>query len=172
MDCAETIVADGEFVRSQPVVEITQRWEAKDEKVRQLADVIKATSGKVTPILDIAFLHNRTGDTVVAGATVTLEGTYTSLDFLDANIDSARLIVRGKTAAAGPITIELYDVTNSVTLANATVTTVNGTNVGAWTSVAAKAGERVLAIRALGDSANAQTLYDIHAQFYTQRFLG
>jgi hypothetical protein len=156
--------------RSQPVLELTQRFEQKDERVRQLADVLQRSSGKLTPILDTTLLHS-TGLIVGAGATTTIEGTYTSLDFLDANIDTVRLLVRGKTAAAGPITLQLYDVTNSVVLATATVTTVNGTNVGAWTSVAAKAGERELAIRVVGDGVNAQTIYAIHAQLLTTRFL-
>ena len=157
-------------MRDQPVLELTQRFDQKDEKVRQLADVLKATSGKLTPIVDVALLHSNAGLVIAAGATVTVEGTYTSLDFLDANIDSARLIVRGKTAAGGPIAIQLYDVTNSVVLATTTVAAANATNVGSWTSVAAKSGERQLAIRVVGDSVNAQTLYSIHAQFYTQRF--
>lgn len=156
--------------RSGPVIEITERFQQGDERTRQLADVMQKTAGKLTPIVDVALLHSNAGLVVAAGATVTVEGTYTSLDFLDANIDTARLIVRGKTAAAGPITIQLYDVTNSVAIATVTVTTVNGTNVGTWTDVAAKAGERQLAIRVVGDSANAQTLYDIHAQFLTTRF--
>lgn len=158
-------------MRQQPVVEFTQRFGPADEKLRQVVDVLKATLGKVTPILDVAHLHNNAGLVVGAGATVTIEGTQSSLDFLDANLDSLRLIVRGKTAAAGPITVQLYDVTNSVVLATVTVSTVNATNVGAWTSVAAKAGERELAIRIVGDGANAQTLYACHSQFYTQRFL-
>jgi len=158
------------MARSQPVVEITQRFDEKDEKTRQIADVVKATAGKITPILDTTLLHS-TGLIVAAGATTTIEGTHTSLDFLDANLDTVRLIVRGTTAAAGPITLQLYDVTNGIVLATATVTTVNGTNVGAWTSVTAKPGERELAIQVVGDSANAQTLYAIHMQAYTQRFL-
>jgi hypothetical protein len=156
--------------RSQPVVELTQRFDQGDEKVRQLIDVVKATSGKLTPILDVGMLHSNAGLVVAAGATVTVEGTHTSVDFLDAHIDTVRLIVRGKTAAAGPITLQLYDVTNSVALATVTVTTVNGTNVGAWTAVGDKAGEREIALRVVGDGANAQTLYSVHAQFYTQRF--
>lgn len=158
------------MARTQPVVEITQRFDEKDEKTRQIADVVKATAGKITPILDTTLLHS-TGLIVGAGATTTIEGTYTSLDFLDANLDTVRLLVRGKTAAAGPITLQLYDVTNSVVLATATVTTVNGTNVGAWTSVTAKPGERELAVRVVGDSANNQTIYSIHMQAYTARFL-
>jgi hypothetical protein len=102
---------------------------------------------------------------------VLLEGTYVSLDMMDANIDSARIIVRGKTAAAGPVVINLYDVTNSIVLATVSVTTSLATQVGVWASVAAKAGERVLAVQVVGDSANAQTIYAVHAQFYTQRFL-
>lgn len=157
--------------RVQPVVEITQRLDVGDEKLRQIADVVKATSGKLTPILDVAHLHSNAGLVVGAGATVTVEGTHSSLDFLDANIDSARLIVRGKTAAAGPVTIQLYDVTNGVVLATVTVSTANGTNVGAWTSVASKSGERELAIRVVGDSVNAQTLYAARSQYYSQRFI-
>jgi hypothetical protein len=156
--------------RSQPVIELTQRFGQDDERVRQLADVMKASTGKVTPILDVTMLHSVAGLVVAAGATVTVEGTHDSLDFLDANIDSARIIVRGKTAAAGPITLQLYDVTNNVVLATVTVTTATATQVGAWTSVARVAGERVIALRVVGDSANAQTLYSVHAQFYTQRF--
>lgn len=156
--------------RSQPVVEITQRFEQKDERLRQVVDVLQRTSGKLTPIVDSCLLHSVAGVAVAAGATVAVEGTHTSLDFLDANIDTARLIVRGKTAAAGPITIQLYDVTNSVVLATVTVTTALATNVGSWTDVSAKSGERQLAIRVVGDSANTQTLHSIHAQFYTTRF--
>ena len=159
------------MARSQPVLELTQRFEQKDERVRQVVDVIQKSSGKLTPILDIAHLLLRAGDVVAAGATVLLEGTYVSLDMMDANIDSARLVVRGKTAAAGPVVVNLYDVTNSVVLATVSLTTVLGTQVGAWTSVAAKAGERVLAIQVVGDSVNAQTIYAIHSQYYTQRYL-
>lgn len=155
--------------RTQPVIELTQRFDQKDEKVRQLADVVKRTAGKLTPIMDVALLHSNAGLAVAAGGTVTVEGTHTSLDFLDANLDTARLIVRGKTAAAGPITLQLYDVTNSVAIATVTVTTVNGTNVGAWTSIVPVASERELALRVVGDSANAQTLYSARAQFNTTR---
>jgi len=158
--------------RPQPVVEFTTRFDQLDEKTRQVVDVLRASSGKLTPVLDIAHLLLRAGDTVVAGATVTLDGTYVSLDMMDANIDSARLIVRGKTAAAGPIVVNLLDVTNSVILATVSVTTSLATQVGTWASFAAKAGERVLAIQIVGDSANAQTMYAIHSQYYTQRFLG
>ena len=165
------IVLEGEIVaRTQPVVEITQRFDEKDEKTRQIADVLKATAGKITPILDTTLLHS-TGLIVGAGGTTTIEGTHTSLDFLDANLDTVRLLVRGKTAAAGPITIQLFDLTNNVVLATATVTTSLATQVGAWTSVTAKPGERELAIKVVGDSANAQTLYAIHMQAYTARFL-
>lgn len=157
--------------RQQPVVVLTQRFDQADERVRQLADVLTATSGKVTPILDSTLLHSVAGLAVVAGATVVVEGTHTSFDFLDAHIDTVRLIVRGKTAAAGPITLQLWDVTNSAILATVTVTTVTGTNVGTWTSVKAVAGERVVALRVVGDTANAQTLYSVHMQAYTQRFI-
>lgn len=116
-------------------------------------------------------LHSNAGLVVAAGATVTVEGTHSALDFLDAHVDTVRLIVRGKTAAAGPITLQLYDVTNAVVLAMVTVSAVNGTNVGAWTTVGDKAGERELALRVVGDTANAQTLYSVHAQFYTQRYI-
>lgn len=158
-------------MRSQPVVEFTQRFEQGDEKLRQIVDTLRATSGKLTPILDVAMLHSNAGLVVAAGATVTVEGTHSSLDFLDAHVDTVRLIVRGKTAAAGPISLQLYDVTNSVVLATVTVSTVNGTNVGTWTTVADKAGERELALRVVGDGANAQTLYSARFQAYTQRFI-
>lgn len=157
--------------RSQPVVELTQRFDEKEEKLRQVADVVRTTAGKLTPILDVTMLHSNAGLVVAAGATVTVEGTHTSLDFLDAHIDTVRLIVRGKTAAAGPITLQLYDVTNATVLATVTITTVNGTNVGSWTAVGDKAGERELALRVVGDTVNAQTLYSVHAQYYTQRFV-
>jgi hypothetical protein len=164
-------VFDEGELRQQPVVELTQRFEQGDEKLRQVSDAVQATSGKLTPILDVTLQHSTAGLTVVAGGTVTVEGTYSSLDFLDAHIDTARIIVRGKTAAAGPITIQLYDVTNSVVLATVTVTTSLATQVGLWTSVTNISGERVIAIRVVGDSANAQTLHACHAQFYTQRFI-
>jgi hypothetical protein len=157
--------------RVQPIVEFPTRFSQSEEKVRQVADTLRECLGRLTSILDVAMLHSNAGLAVPAGATVTVEGTHTSLDFLDANIDTVRLIVRGKTAAAGPITLQLYDVTNAVVLATVTVTTVTGARVGAWTAVGAKAGERELALRVVGDSANAQTLYSVHAQFYTQRFI-
>jgi hypothetical protein len=170
VDGAETVVED-ELSRQQPVIEITQRFDQKDERLRQFADLVQKTSGKLTPILDVTLQHSNAGLVVAAGATVTVEGTHSSLDFLDANIDSARLIVRGKTAAAGPITLQLYDVTNGVVLATVTVAVALATSVGAWTSVASVAGERVVALRVVGDGANAQTIYSCHGQFYSQRFI-
>lgn len=168
MDGGQVVLEDS-VSRTQPVIELTQRFEQKDEKVRQLADIVKRTAGKLTPIMDVSMLHSNAGLVVAAGATVTVEGTHTSLDFLDANLDTVRLVVRGKTAAAGPITLQLYDLTNSVVLATVTVTTTLATQVGAWTNISPVAGERELAIKVVGDSANAQTLYSARAQFNTTR---
>lgn len=157
-------------MRQQPVVDFPIRFEQGEAHLRNVVDRLTGCLGKTVSIVDVCFISNNAGLVVAAGGTVTLAGSYLWLDLSDSNIDSARLIVRGSTAAAGPITLEAYDVTNSAVLCSVTVTTSLATNKGDWTRINEVGGEREIALRVVGDSANAQTLYSVHLQLQTVQY--
>lgn len=151
------------------VVSVPGRWEEKDARTRDLADLVRASSGKLTPLLDVVLLHDVAGHTVPAGATVEVEGTHVPLELADATVDSVRLLARG-IANTAAVVIQAYDRTNSVVLATVTLGTALSTVTGSWTKVAPKGGDREIVLRVVGDSANSQVLRNVRLQGRTVQF--
>lgn len=126
------------------------------------------TSGRLTAINHIPLLRVTAGQNVPAGATVAIEGTQTVLNSHDALANHMRLVIRGKTAAAGPITCNVIDVTNSnKVLCSVTVTTTLAMQIGTWTRIVMWNVDHTLQLQVVGDSANAQTLYSVEIQSRT-----
>lgn len=151
------------------VVSVSARWDEKDARTRELADLFRASAGKLTPILDVVLLHSVGGSTIAAGATVEIEGTHVPLDLADANVDSVRVTARG-IANTASVTVQAYDRTNAVVLASVALGTSLSTVTGAWTQVVPKGGNREIVLRVVGNGANDQVLRNVRLQGRTVQF--
>lgn len=151
------------------VVSVATRWAESESRTRDLADLFRASAGKLTPLLDVVLLHDVAGVTIAAGATVEVEGTHVPLELADASIDSVRLLARG-IANTAAVVIQAYDRTNAVVLASVTLATALSTVAGSWTQVAAKGGDREIVLRVVGDGANSQVLRNVRLQCRTVQF--
>jgi hypothetical protein len=148
--------------RPNPVVSLDRR--TPDE----LADVVERALGRVSALVSIPLLSVPAGHNVPAGGTVTIESTHRVINSADAQLNQCRLNVRGSTAAAGPITCQLYDLTSAVVLATVQITTVLGTRFGTWVTLSSLwNADHEVVLRVVGDTANAQTIYMAEAQFRT-----
>ena len=138
---------------------------------RDAFDKGQAIHGKAVSFEQSTFLLAPAGHTVTdaaGGAGTALTVTRTMIDFGDAGVDSVRVVVRGKNSAAGAITVQIYDVTNSAILATATVTgTTEQTAIGAWTRIVPTGSDQELEVRVVGNAADDPILYAVHLQLRT-----
>lgn len=151
------------------VVSVSARFEEKESKTRELADLFRASAGKLTPIADFLMVQSIAGYTVPIGGTVEIEGTHVPVELADAHIDSVRLLARGIANVAG-VTLQAYDKTNSVVLATLALTTSTGSRIGAWTQVVPQGGDREIVLRVVGDGVNTQVLHNVRLQGRTVQF--
>lgn len=128
-----------------------------DPEVQLLLDRLRDVLGRLTALLDVTLLLDPAGYVVTAGGLVTVPGTTRTFNLADAGITQARLVVDGSTAAAGPVTVDVFDTTTNTVLCSTTITTTGGV-VGAWTLVKPGNTDHAFALRVHGDGTNAQTL--------------
>lgn len=155
--------------REAPVLTFTERPEPGI--TRRIIDVLQAVFAKEVSIVDFCLLLDLAGHTVTdaaGGAGTALPTTRTKLDFADAGIDSVRVVVRGKNSAAGSVTVQVFDVTNTALLCTAVLTGVaDQTADGAWTRLVPKGGDAEIEIRVVGNAVDDPVLYAVHFQART-----
>ena len=151
-------------IRKEPVVVFSERPE--DASTQRVLDTLSNTLGKVTSLAVVCLLSEPVGHVVTnaaAGAGTALTVTRTEIDFLDANIDSVRLVVRGLNNTAGSITVQLYNVTQSLIMATAVITgTSEQTADSDWQIFKAAGGDEAVEVRVVGDGVADPTLYNVH----------
>lgn len=155
--------------RQAPVVEFPVR--PPPGPVAELIDSLRHVLGKMVSWSSVALLLEAAGLTITdaaGGAGTALTATRTMVDFGDAGIDSVRVVVRGKNSAAGSVTVQVYDVTNSAVLASAVVTGVaEQTAVGPWTALTPVGEDAEIEVRVVGNAADDPVLYAVQFQTST-----
>lgn len=154
--------------RAAPVVKMPTRTTGELGNIQRM---LEDTLGKTVSFSNITLLREAAGFTVTNAAAdpgTALTVARSTCDFGDAGVDSVRVVVRGKNSAAGAIIVQVYDVTNSVVLATATVTgTTEQTAVGEWTRIAPTGLEQEVEVRVVGNAADDPILYAVHLQLRT-----
>lgn len=150
--------------RPAPIVEFHGR--GIRSPMESLIPTLRAILGRLTSLVELALLSVPAGYAVAAGATTSLPGTKRLLNTADANLNQARLLVEGMTAA-GTVTAQLYDLTASAVLASVTLTNVNQLHDSGWVVVGLFNSDHQIEARIVGDSVNAQTIYGVSAHFRT-----
>lgn len=155
--------------RAEPVIDFSERPEPGP--VRRIMDVLKALLGKVESFADVLLLHDAAGLTMTNAAAApgsAVGGSRVLVHFADAGTDQVRLVARAKNSAAGSVTLQLYDVTNSRALCSVTVTgTTETTYAGDYAATLATGAEHELELRVIGDGAFDPVLYRVSAQLRT-----
>lgn len=155
--------------RAEPIIEIAER--PPQGPLRRVIDILRALFGKVVSIVDVCLLLVVAGHTVTdaaGGAGTALPTTRTKIDFADAGIDSVRVVVHGQNSGAGSVTVQVYDVTHSVALAQVMVTGAAAVTVdGDWTRLEAMGDDSVIEVRVIGNGADDPVLYAVHFQART-----
>lgn len=155
--------------RPNPVIDFAERPEPGP--LRRVMDVLTALLGKVESFADVLLLHDEAGFTVtnaVAVAGTAVGGTRVLVNFGDAGCDQVRLVARAKNSAAGSVTLQWYDVTNSRALATLTVTGVTETTyAGAYAATQPTGSDHEMELRVIGDGAMDPVLYRVSAQLRT-----
>lgn len=155
--------------RKEPIVFVSER--PTDPPMRRFLDVFQRLFGKVVSLSIVTLLSVEAGRTVtnaVASPGTALSKTRTTIDFLDAGVDSVRLLVRGENSAAGSVTVQAYNVTTSAVLATATVTNATEqTADSGWTVFTPNGGDEEVEVRVVGDGAFDPILYAVHLQMRT-----
>lgn len=158
--------AEREDVRP-PILDFPIPLTSADRALQEALEILRASTCQVHPLLDITLVAKPDGYvfTPAAGAGTAVPGRGL-VDTSESTLNQVRLLV---TFAAGNGTAVLYDVTNGVSLVSRSISAGN-TVVSAWTAVAAKAGDRQLELRVIGDGATSHTVISAHAQFRTTSF--
>lgn len=138
--------------------------------LRSTIDTLRAVLGKLVSLADVPLLLATAGYVTAAAAAspgTSEPTTRVFVDFAEAGVDQVRLVVRAKNSGAGAVTLALYDVTNSVTLATVVVTGVAAaTYAGAWVTVRPSGTDQELELRVVG-AGETPTIYALHAQLRT-----
>ena len=155
--------------RKEPVVVLTERPDAGP--LRRFMDAFQHLFGKVVSLSVVTLLADHAGVTVTNAAAdpgTALSKTRTTVDFLDAGVDSVRVIVRGENSAAGSVVVHVYNTTQSASMASATVTNATEqTAESAWTVFTPAGGDEEIEVRVIGDGAFDPILYSVHLQMRT-----
>src|SRR3990172_3234493 len=155
--------------RAEPVAPIGERPEPGP--LKRLIDLWEGVFGKVVSFADVLLLHDQTGFTVTdaaGGAGTAVGGTRVFVHFGDTGADQVRLVARAKNSAAGSVTLQLFDVTNSRGLCTVTVTgTTETTYAGAYAATLPTGNEHELELRVVGDGAFDPVLYRVSCQVRT-----
>lgn len=148
-----------------PVLDFPIPLSGMDRKLQEALEILRAATGHIHPLLDLALFWSPAGTTITAaaGAGTTLNGAAV-VDTAEISATQVRLIITG----TGTGTAQLYDTTNSTVLSSVAL---NGTTATAsWASLTQVANDRTLRLRVVGDGVATQTIYSAHAQFRTTRF--
>lgn len=141
--------------------------------VRKLIDTLQAVFSREVAILDVCLLFDNDGITVTDAAASpgdSLVATTVALNLGDAGIDQLRLLVYGNNSAAGSVTVQVYDLTNSAVLATVTVTDATpDLFIGEWTRIVPTQEDQEVEIRVVGDGAFDPLLYSVHLQGRTNQ---
>jgi hypothetical protein len=152
--------------RKEPVVVFGER--PADAATQRVLDTLGRTIGKLTSLVDVCLLSAPAGHVVTdaaSGAGTALTVTRTQLDFADAAIDSVRLVVRGQNSAAGSVVIQVYNVTQSMVMATATITgTSEQIADSGWWVFRPVGGDEVIEVHVQGDDAADPMLFNVHMQ--------
>jgi hypothetical protein len=155
--------------RVEPVIQFAERPEPGP--VRRIIDVLQTLLGKVESFADVLLFHDAAGLTITnaaGGAGTAVGGTRLFVHFADSGADQVRLVARAKNSAAGSVTLQLYDVTNSRALCTVTVTgTTETTYAGDYVATQPTGSEHELELRVIGDGAFDPILYRVSAQLRT-----
>lgn len=155
-------------MRAEPVIAFNER---ADGVLGRVLAKLQRVLGKVVSLTDVCLLLSTGGYTVTnaaAGSGTALTFSRTTLDLADAGVDSARLVVRGQNSAAGDVTVQAYNVTQSAALATATVSgATEQTAEGAWTALTPVGGDEEVEVRVVGDGVFDPVLYAVHLQLRT-----
>lgn len=151
--------------RKEPVVVFGER--PGSPELQRILDTLSRVLGKISALVDITLLNIVTGYPVTNAAADpgTALATRTELDFLDAGIDSVRMIVRGQNSTAGSVTVQVYNTTQSLVMASCTLTGVAmQTAKSDWLVFTPVGGDEAVEVRVLGDGAMDPTLFNVHLQ--------
>lgn len=155
--------------RAESVIDFAVRPPPGD--LKRVVDVLQALLGKVESFADVLLFHDQAGFTVTNAAVspgTAIGGTRVSVHFADAGTDQVRLVARAKNSAAGSVTLQLYDITNSRALCTLTVTDATETTyTGDYAATQATGGEHELELRVIGDGAFDPVLYRVSCQLRT-----
>ena len=160
------------MTRPEPVVDFGLRPEPGP--LRGLLDVLGALFGKVVSLSVVTLLFEAAGHVITNVGTTpgtTVTATRTLIDFQDAGIDSARLVVRAKNSVTNNLTIEAFNATTSAVVATALIDTTQSTEqtvAGSWTVLVPNGGDEDIYVRAYsGTAGDDPTLYAVHLQLRT-----
>lgn len=152
--------------RIQGVVDFTVK--STDLAVRRMQEMLVATLHHITSVADFTLLADTVGVTFTNAAAspgTANTTTRTVVDFVDAGIDQVRVIVRAENSAAGSVTVRVYDVTDSVSLGDVTVTNaVEQTALSEWATITPTGGDHTLEVRCIGDGAFDPIVYRVTLQ--------
>lgn len=155
-------------MRKAPVVHFATRPEPGP--VRDALDTLEAVLGKIVSLCDVALVMEAAGYVTAAAAAspgTSVPVTRVPIDFADAGADQVRLVAYAKNSGAGSVTLALYDVTNSTTLATVVVTGVTAaTYIGDWVTITPSGVDQVVELRVVG-AGETPTVYTLHAQLRT-----
>lgn len=153
-------------LRPDPVLNIAER--VPEGPMRRVMDSLQRVVGRASALVNVTLLRETAGHTVsnaASGAGTAITATRTMVNLADAGVDNVRVVVRGKNSGAGTVTVQVYDVTNSVALASVDVVDgTEGTFAGDWTSIAPLGTDDEIEVRVIGDDAFDPVLYAVQLQ--------
>ena len=132
-------------------------------------DSLKAATGHVAPLIDIALLKAHAGFIAAAGAGTVVNASTNVHSLDEVSVDEARVVVHGDGGGA-TATLDVRDATDSTTLCSVTIPAAAGVAIGPWTRVSPRSGDRTIQVRVVGDGVHTQTLNSVHLHLRTVRF--
>jgi hypothetical protein len=142
--------------------------------LRGLMDLLLGVFGKVVSLSILTLLSDASGHTVTnaaTGAGTAVTTTRTTIDFQDAGVDSARLVIRAKNSTLTDLTIQAFNVTTSVAIATATIVTTETTEqtvVGDWTVLKPNGGDEEIEVRVVSaNGTDDPILYSVQLHMRT-----
>lgn len=159
------------MTRPAPVVDFPQPIRPEDAALTEALDAIRGTLGKVSSLVVVPLLLDRSGVALLGPLTPGgIAGTSTLLDIDDARLDTFRVVVVGATTAGTAVVI-VRDVTPGqpvVELARVTLPVGSPVPVaGGWSiPVRRPSGARWIEAAVFGNGTATQTLVrvDLHAR--------
>lgn len=157
--------------RTQSVIDIAER--VPPGPLRNVMDSLQRVMGKTVSFSTVEMVKDLAGYQITNAAAAPgtdIPEARTVLNFGDAGIDHVRVVVRGNNSAAGSVTVEVYRITGSATIASVTVTDGTlATFQGEWTVLTPTGEDEEIGLRVVGDGAFDPTLYRVDFQMRTLR---